>query len=60
MIKPMRIGEKFTVELTEDVATGEVLLPIPEAILNANGWFEGTELEILIEGDDLIIKEYES
>lgn len=56
----MHIGEKFTVELQEDVVTGDLLLPIPEAILNANGWFEGTELEILVDGNDIIIKEFES
>jgi hypothetical protein len=53
----MKIGDTFTVELTEDLVTGELILPIPEAIINANEWFEGTLLEISVDGSEIIITE---
>ena len=45
------------VELQEDVATGELLCPIPEAILNEFGWYEGTELEWVSDGGEIILRE---
>ena len=50
--------QQFIVELTEDVASGELVLPIPEELLNDLGWYEGMDLEWCIEGNELILKEY--
>ena len=47
----------FIVELTEDVASGELVLPIPQELLNDLGWYEGCELQWTIEGNELILKE---
>ena len=49
--------KRFIVELKEDVASGELVLPIPEEILNEMGWYEGMDLEWLVEGDELILRE---
>lgn len=50
-------GDKFTVELEEDISTGELMLPIPESILNSFGWYEGTVLEVTVEGNSIVIQE---
>lgn len=49
--------KRFIVELQEDVASGELVLPIPQQILNEMGWYEGSELEWVMEGDELILRE---
>jgi antitoxin component of MazEF toxin-antitoxin module len=51
--------QRFVVELQEDVASGELVLPVPQIILNEMGWYEGTELEWTVEGDELILREIE-
>ena len=53
----MRREKHMTVELVEDVATGDLLCPIPESILSEYGWYEGTKLEWVIEGDELLLRE---
>lgn len=53
----MNRDKRFTVELIEDVASGELVCPVPEEILNDMGWYEGTELELNVEGDEIIIRE---
>ena len=53
----MNRDKRFIVELQEDVASGDLVLPIPEELLSEFGWYEGTELEITLEGDELILRE---
>lgn len=53
----MNRDKRFIVDLLEDVASGDLLLPIPDRILSSMGWYEGTTLEIEVEGDELIIRE---
>ena len=53
----MNRDRRFIVELKEDVASGELVLEIPETILNEMGWYEGSELEWTLEGDELILRE---
>lgn len=53
----MKRDKRFVVELVEDVASGELVVPIPEEILNEYGWYEGTELEFTLEGDEIIVRE---
>ena len=49
--------KRHIVELTEDVATGELILIIPEMILNEMGWYEGSELEWTLEGNELFLRD---
>ena len=53
----MNRDKHMIVELQEDIATGELLCPVPEAILNEFGWYEGTDLEWVFDGDELILRE---
>jgi len=53
----MNRDKRFIVELQEDVASGELISTIPQQILNEMGWYEGTELEWVMEGDELILRE---
>ena len=46
--------ENFTtVEI--DPVTGEYYLTIPEWICDENGWYEGTEVNIEVDGDSIVI-----
>lgn len=53
----MNKDKRYIVELREDVATGNLILPIPEELLHDLGWYEGTTLEFNAEGQDLIVTE---
>lgn len=56
----MNRDKRFIVELEEDVSSGDLMLPIPDQIRSSLGWYEGTVLEIELDGDELIIRESES
>ena len=56
-VRVMNRDEHMIVELQEDIATGELLCPIPATVLNEFGWYEGTELEWIMEGGELILRE---
>ena len=56
----MNRDKRFIVELEEDVSSGNLMLPVPDKILSSLGWYEGTELEIELDGDELIIREIET
>ena len=49
-------GENFTT-VEVDPITGEYYVTIPEWILNDFGWNEGTEVNMEVEGDCIIITE---
>jgi len=53
----MNRDRQFIVELQEDIASGELILTVPEAILNDMGWYEGTELEWIPDGDEIILRD---
>ena len=53
----MNRDKRFIVELQEDVASGELMLPIPQSLLTELDWYEGTELEFTLEGNELILRE---
>ncbi len=55
----MKRDKQFIVELSEDVATGSLVATVPEEILNEMSWYEGTELEWIVEGQELILREYQ-
>lgn len=57
IIDPMKHNESYVVELEENISTGELMVGVPEAILNSMGWYEGTQLEWVLENDELLLKE---
>jgi hypothetical protein len=53
--------EKYYItEVTEDLATGELLVKIPEQIINEMDWYEGVELEWTIDGDGALLIQHET
>ena len=48
--------KNFTV-VEVNPATNEYCVKIPEWIINDMGWYEGTELEWNVEGNEIILKE---
>jgi len=49
-------GKNFsTVEV--DPVTGDYIIIIPEFMINDLGWYEDTELECIVEGDEIILSE---
>ena len=49
--------EKNFTTVEVDPVTGEYYLVIPEWIVNENGWYEGTELNMEVDGSSIIITE---
>lgn len=39
------MNTNWTVTVEEDPETGDLLLPLPQELLEAQGWVEGDELE---------------
>jgi antitoxin component of MazEF toxin-antitoxin module len=52
-MKKNRAENFTTVEV--DTVTGEFFVTIPQWILDEKGWYEGTNLNIEVDGDCLII-----
>ena len=49
-------GENFsTVEV--DSVTGEYVIKVPEWIISEFGWFEGTEINMEVDGDSIVVTE---
>ena len=49
-------GQNFsTVEV--DPVTGEYVIKVPEWIISEFGWFEGTEVNMEVDGDSILITE---
>ena len=49
-------GENLsTVEV--DPVTGEYVIKVPEWIISEFGWFEGTEINMEVDGDCIVIQE---
>ena len=40
-----------------DPVTGESYVPVPEWIISEFGWYEGTELNMEVDGDAILISE---
>ena len=53
----MNTSTTFTTSLEEDVVTGELVLVVPDRIISEMGWYEGTELEWTIEGNEIILRD---
>ena len=39
------------------LVSGELVLDVPESIVSEMGWYEGTELEWTMEGNEIILRE---
>lgn len=50
----------YITEVIEDIVTGELLVSIPQQILNEMDWYEGTELEWTFDGDRALLTEHET
>ena len=49
-------GENFsTVEV--DPVTGEYVIQVPEWVISEFGWYEGTEINMEVDGDAIVIPE---
>ena len=49
-------GENFsTIEV--DSVTGEYVIKVPEWIISEFGWFEGTEINMEVDGDSIVVTE---
>jgi|TARA_R100000479_G_scaffold156805_1_gene93403 hypothetical protein len=49
-------GENFsTVEV--DSVTGEYVIKVPEWIISEFGWYEGTEINMEVDGDAIVVTE---
>ncbi len=49
-------GENFsTVEV--DPVTGEYVIQVPEWIISEYGWYEGTEINMEVDGNSIVVTE---
>lgn len=49
-------GENFTT-VEVDPVTGEYVIQVPEWIISEFGWYEGTEVNMEVDGDSILITE---
>ena len=47
------------VSLGVDEITGYYMIDLPEFLINDMGWYEGTVLELRVDGNDLVIEKAE-
>jgi antitoxin component of MazEF toxin-antitoxin module len=57
----MKKKSEENIELIQvDAITGEYYITIPEWMVNELSWYEDTEIEINLEGKELVLSEHES
>jgi len=49
-------GENFTT-VEVDPVTGEYVINLPEWVVSEFGWYEGTEVNLEVDGDSILITE---
>ena len=49
-------GENFTT-VEVDPVTGEYIVNLPEWVVSEFGWYEGTEVNLEVDGDSILITE---
>ncbi len=49
---------KFLTTIEIDTVTGEYYTVIPEQLMNEFGWYEETNLQWVVDSDEIIITEY--
>jgi len=55
--RSMNTSTSFTTTIEEDVVSGELVLSIPQEIISRMGWYEGTEIDWSIEGNEIILRD---
>lgn len=50
--------KRFTITLEED-EFGDLILPIPEEVLEELGWCQGDELQYTVDGESFFLKKVE-
>ena len=50
---------KFLTTIEVDTVTGEYYTVIPEHLMNEFGWYEETNLQWVVDADEIIITEHE-
>lgn len=56
----MNHRHSFTTEVEENIATGELMITIPEEIINSMDWYEGSELEWVLDNGEVFLRDPES
>ena len=51
-------SHRYILTIDEDDDTGELLLNLPDDLLDEMGWYYGDELEYSIEDDQLTLKKF--
>jgi hypothetical protein len=49
-------GENFS-SVEVDTVTGEYVIKVPEWIISEFGWYEGTEINMEVDGDAIVVTE---
>ena len=52
------MSHRYILTIDEDDDTGELLLNLPDDLLDEMGWYYGDELEYSIEDDQLTLKKF--
>ena len=52
------MSHRYILTIDEDDDTGELLLNLPDDLLDEMGWYYGDELEYSIEDDQLTLKTF--
>jgi len=50
-------SDKFKIPLRVDDVTNEYIIAVPESYVNDLGWYEDTEVNVMLEGDGIFIEE---
>ena len=56
----MNHRNSFIAEVEENIASGDLMITIPEEIINSMDWYEGTELEWVLDNGEVFLREHES
>ena len=56
-MKMQKNPEKNFTTIEVDPITGEYYIILPEWVLNEYGWYEGTQINMEIEGDCIVVSE---
>ena len=56
----MERDNHYISEVTQDLVTGELLVPIPEQVIIDMGLYEGIEVEWTLDGTSALLTEHET
>ena len=55
----MKKSDKFQTVIRVDNVTNEYIIAVPESYVNELDWYEDTEIQLTLDGDEIIITERE-